>query len=165
MIEKLSFVCVCAYFFVPSDICLLDQFLSRYAQTNFPTFPRSYSHPTQPILQLYSHILSKIQLRLLYNHTHQLAHEQAPNERLCDYMIDGIYLFRQNMLARLRMCVFFCTFAPHSVKEPPTRPRGSSGEGHLGKQVRVLHSPAAVIRNHIANSLCHWHLRWEGKRS
>ena len=73
--------CVYAYFFVPSDICLLDQFLSRNARTNFPTFPRSYCHPTQPILQLFAHILLKIRLRLPHNHTHLLTHEQAPSER------------------------------------------------------------------------------------
>jgi DNA repair protein RecN (Recombination protein N) len=31
-------------------------------------------------------------------------------------MIDKIYLFQQNMLARLRMCVFFCTFARYFAK-------------------------------------------------
>ena len=74
-------------------------------------FPRSYSHPMQPILQLRSHILLKIRLRLLYNHTHLLTYEQALSERECDYMIDEIYLFQQNMLACLHMCIFFCTFA------------------------------------------------------
>jgi hypothetical protein len=29
-------------------------------------------------------------------------------------MIDEIYLFQQNMLACLRMCIFFCTFAPQN---------------------------------------------------
>ena len=64
----------------------------------------------------YAHIiLLKIRLRLLYNHTHLLTYEQAPSERECYYMIDGIYLFQQNMLACLRMCIFCCTFADFST--------------------------------------------------
>ena len=86
-------------------------FMPHNIATHKSQFPRSYCHPTQPILQLRSHILLKIRLRLLYNHTHLLTYEQAPSERKCDYMIDKIYLFQQNMLACLRMCVFFCTFA------------------------------------------------------
>ena len=73
--------------------------------------PRSYSHPTQPILQLRSHYLLKIRLRLLYNHTHLLTYEQAPSERECDYMIDRIYLFQQNMLtllAYVRIFLYLC---------------------------------------------------------
>ena len=34
------------------------QFLSRYARTNFPTFPRNYSREMQPILQ-YTRSFSK----------------------------------------------------------------------------------------------------------
>ena len=56
-------------------------FMPHNITTHKSQFPRSYCHPTQPILQLFAHILLKIRLRLPYNHTHLLTHEQAPSER------------------------------------------------------------------------------------
>ena len=52
-------------FFVPSDTAYWKQFLSRYARTNFPIFPRSYFHPMQPILQFARNYLRKNGLHLI----------------------------------------------------------------------------------------------------
>ena len=41
---------------VPSDAACWKQFLSRYARTNFPTFPRSYVRKMLNILQFASNI-------------------------------------------------------------------------------------------------------------
>ena len=45
------FFCICAFFFVLRTPPVGKQFLSRYARTNFPTFPRNYGRTMQPILQ------------------------------------------------------------------------------------------------------------------
>ena len=45
------FVCICAFFVVLRTPPVGKQFLSRYARTNFPTFPRNYGRTMQPILQ------------------------------------------------------------------------------------------------------------------
>ena len=82
-------------------------FMPHNIATHKSQFPRSYCHPTQPILQLRSHILLKIRLRLLYNHTHLLTYEQAPSERECDYMIDRIYLFFNKICSLACVCAYF----------------------------------------------------------
>ena len=101
---------VYVFYFVPSDVCLgfLCHTISPRIKANSPVATATLRSPYYS----YAHIiLLKIRLRLLYNHTHLLTYEQAPSERECDYIIDDIYLFQQNMLACLRMCIFFCTFA------------------------------------------------------
>ena len=102
--------CVYAYFFVPSDICLLDQFLSRHARTNFPTFPRSYCHPTQPILQLHSHYLQKKWLHFASNLQYPPSSELEWN---IEYrmQIDNLSFFTNNArsLAYVRIFLYLCS--------------------------------------------------------
>lgn len=99
------------HFFVPSDICLLETILSRYARTNFPTFPRSYCHPTQPILQIHSHILLKIRLCLPSNHT--TTHSRASSLWAVVWLYDrwnlSFSIKYARSLAYVRFFLYLCT--------------------------------------------------------
>ena len=79
-------------------------------------------------------------------------------------MIDEIYLFRQNMLARLRMCVFFCTFVAliiysrlynnpmehYIVSARKYRP--TTFESVVGQQALTQTLRNAIRTNHLAHA-------------
>ena len=97
------FTCVCAFFVVPSNICL-------------PTaFPRSYVRIMQPILQRRSKIFIKIGYTS-FTSRYTPTRKQAFSGCVACCEIDRyLSFFINNFSLYLRMCIFCCTFAAECV--------------------------------------------------